>query len=118
MAASDPWLAIGFHVAAILGLAVLTGVPSYFFHPRRLPVEFQNRSVALSYYARAARRAPLVYFLGYIGVGITHSHKGGLYTVLAFAAVQTALWWRISGHARASDPRGATQRSCRISPFR
>jgi hypothetical protein len=34
----------------LLALIVLTGVPSYFFHPRYLPVERQNRAVALSYY--------------------------------------------------------------------
>ena len=30
-----------------------TGVASYFFHPKRLPVELQNRAVAISYYACA-----------------------------------------------------------------
>lgn len=34
-------------------LLAATGVASYFFHPRRLPVEVQNRAVALSYYACA-----------------------------------------------------------------
>jgi hypothetical protein len=41
-------------VAGVLAfLLVLTGVPSYLFHPRRLPVEQQNRALALSYYATA-----------------------------------------------------------------
>jgi hypothetical protein len=38
---------------ALLELVVLTGTTSYAFHPRYLPVESQNRAVALSYYAWA-----------------------------------------------------------------
>ena len=37
-------------IAPILLLIVYTGLPSYFFHPRRLPIERQNRAIALSYY--------------------------------------------------------------------
>ena len=33
-----------------LGLAAMTGVPSYFFHPRYLDIQRQNRAIALSYY--------------------------------------------------------------------
>jgi hypothetical protein len=33
-----------------VGLALATGIPSYFFHPKRLDVVRQNRAVALSYY--------------------------------------------------------------------
>lgn len=35
----------------LLFLAAATGMPSYFFHPREVPVQQQNRAVALSYYA-------------------------------------------------------------------
>jgi hypothetical protein len=34
----------------LLFLAAVTGLPSYFFHPRYLPFEIQNRGIALSYY--------------------------------------------------------------------
>ena len=41
--------------ALLIGLflwpLLASGVPSYFFHPRRLPRELQDRAVALSYYA-------------------------------------------------------------------
>lgn len=37
----------------LLTLYLLIGVPSYFFHPKRLTIEQQNRAVALSYYAAA-----------------------------------------------------------------
>jgi hypothetical protein len=47
-------------IAAVAGLFSLwlflfmgSGVGSYFFHPRRMPVVLQNRAVALSYYACA-----------------------------------------------------------------
>ena len=41
------------NIAALLMLAAVTGMPSYFFHPRALPLEQQNRAVALSYFACA-----------------------------------------------------------------
>ena len=40
-------------VGVLAGLAIATGVPSYSFHPRRLPVARQNRAVAASYFALA-----------------------------------------------------------------
>jgi hypothetical protein len=35
----------------LLFLVAATGVPSYFFHPREVPVQQQNRAIALSYYS-------------------------------------------------------------------
>jgi len=52
--ASLPWSLLVFPVLCILFLAGGTGIPSYFFHPRELPVELQNRAIAMSYYAQAA----------------------------------------------------------------
>ena len=40
-------------VALWLTLAASTGLPSYFCHPRRLPVARQNSLIALSYYTSA-----------------------------------------------------------------
>ncbi|MCH9034411.1 MAG: hypothetical protein IID42_07895 [Planctomycetes bacterium] len=63
MATRPAWLALAFleiwpvalvHLGILLWLAAATGVASYFFHPRDLPVHLQNRAVALSYYANAA----------------------------------------------------------------
>lgn len=42
------------HLAAVTVLIAITGLPSYFFHPRYLSVERQNRAVAMSYYGCAA----------------------------------------------------------------
>ena len=39
--------------AALAALVLVTGVGSYFFHPRRLPVNWQDRAVSISYFACA-----------------------------------------------------------------
>jgi hypothetical protein len=44
---------VAFLFALWLFMFLGTGVGSYFFHPKRLPVILQNRAVALSYYACA-----------------------------------------------------------------
>ncbi len=49
-----PWKMWIAAAALLLFFIAATGVPSYFFHPRRLPVELQNRAVAMSYYTSAA----------------------------------------------------------------
>ncbi len=54
LARGELWPVALLHFGVLLFLAVATGVPSYFFHPRDLPVHVQNRAVALSYYAPAA----------------------------------------------------------------
>ncbi len=40
-----------FPAGSLLFLVLVTGLPSYCFHPRRLAMDEQNRAVALSYYA-------------------------------------------------------------------
>lgn len=45
------WPVVFLNVCLLLFLAGVTGMPSYFFHPRELPLRQQNRAVALSYYA-------------------------------------------------------------------
>lgn len=40
-------------LSVFVGLSAIAGVASYFFHPRDVPVELQNRALALSYYAWA-----------------------------------------------------------------
>ncbi|MEW6252771.1 MAG: hypothetical protein AB1716_19215 [Planctomycetota bacterium] len=54
---TDHWYAWGLAALGYLlicaFLAGAPGVASYFFHPRRLPIEQQNRAIALSYYAWA-----------------------------------------------------------------
>src|SRR5205823_2812668 len=50
-------------IGLLLFFILLTGVGSYFFHPRRLAVLRQNRAVALSYYA-CAPLAPAMWCIG------------------------------------------------------
>lgn len=45
------WPVVLFHMLIIVYLGAITGIPSYFFHPRGIPVALQNRAVAMSYYA-------------------------------------------------------------------
>jgi hypothetical protein len=66
------WFVIVVGGCVLLALAALTGVPSYLFHPRSLPLAQQNRAVALSYYGCAALSlTPLA--LGIAGAGLAVS---------------------------------------------
>ncbi len=51
---SHDWAILAAFVATVLWLAGITGVPSYFFHPKSVTVQQQNRALALSYYACGA----------------------------------------------------------------
>jgi len=89
-------------VGAITGLALLalTGLPSYFFHPRWLPVELQNRAVALCYYANAPLAAsalvPLASIAAYHAVGPPRDLQPVLVLVTAPLTVLVLLmWWSI-----------------------
>lgn len=45
------WVVLGsMPIGALLAVLALAGFPSYFFHPRYIPVAAQNRAIALSYY--------------------------------------------------------------------
>lgn len=82
------------HLAALAALAVITGVPSYFFHPQTLPVERQNRAIALSYYSAASLS---VSPLGVVAAWLLNGIYGGwtlLTAIVAFTAVQYLLYWR------------------------
>lgn len=51
--ATDWWVLGGLNVWAGSALVLLPGLASCFFHPRHLSIEYQNRAIALSYYAWA-----------------------------------------------------------------
>ena len=104
MATRPAWLALAFleiwpvalvHLGILLWLAAATGVASYFFHPRNLPVHLQNRAVALSYYANAALAFTFVPLL----VGWTISESFGIDSWLTITLVavmlfiQLGAWW-------------------------
>ena len=54
LAVSAVWPIAVLHLSLVMYLAAVTGVPSYFFHPRGLSIDMQNRAIALSYYACGA----------------------------------------------------------------
>jgi len=54
---TDWRIGLSLQLTYVLFLAAATGVPTYFFHPRAVPVPQQNRAIALSYYVCA----PLVF---------------------------------------------------------
>jgi len=47
------WPVVTLNVALVLVVAAVTGLPSYFFHERDLPIERENRAISLTYYASA-----------------------------------------------------------------
>jgi hypothetical protein len=101
----------------LLLIVGLTGVASYWFHPRTMPVELQNRAVAMSYYTCA----PMVWLapcaLVYAAIPWLSNVPGlsketlGMFLVLSMAvAVVTILGWWV--HV-ISTLRGTTQSSTR-----
>ena len=70
------WPVAVFHVCLLFFLVVATGVPSYFYHPRDIPVQQQNRAIAMSYYACAALAwTPLPLAILLVGLMVLHIHK-------------------------------------------
>lgn len=68
-AANRPGVLLAFAIvlcAAWLFLAAITGLPSYFFHPKSIAIEAQNRAIALSYYCCAPLAfLPIVFALAF-----------------------------------------------------
>jgi hypothetical protein len=81
-----------------LFLLAATGIPSYAFHPPELPIEQQNRAVAMSYYASAALAwTPLPFFLGLAGMGLLPRHRLIGEALIAWGILlpvgQWVAWW-------------------------
>ncbi len=97
---ADIWPVGVMHVFLMLYLIAITGVPSYFFHPRSVAVQQQNNAVAMSYYACGPLAAapflgPAVFMLiGFplaVLTGTSQSWVG--VAVLASGGIVTAVWW-------------------------
>lgn len=83
-----------FGLPLLLVVAALTGVPSYLFHPRWLPIEMQNRAIALSYYmAGPLGFSPLVCIGGAIAAWSVR-REAGVIAIAAGALAVFLLWWR------------------------
>jgi len=69
---SGAWVVL--NACLFLFLLAATGVPSYFFHPQQVPVEKQNRAIALSHYACAPLAwIPLIIILSVL-LGISSNY--------------------------------------------
>jgi hypothetical protein len=85
------------YAAFLLFLLAATGMPSYFFHPKAVPVVQQNRAIALSYYASgplALMALPLLALAAGWVVGF--DHLVGMFFLLLGAILPLALmavWW-------------------------
>ena len=82
----------------LLFLVGATGLPSYYFHPPEVPVEQQNRAVAMSYYAAAALAwTPLSFLIGLAGMGLLPRHRvlGEALVALGMLlpGAQVVAWW-------------------------
>lgn len=93
-------------LAILLLFLLLTGVHTYWFHPRRLPVVRQNRAVALAYYGGAPLALVVIPALLCVAVAVMHATQLNdnnqawavvrvteIATILAAFAV-VALTWR------------------------
>ncbi len=99
-----------FLLCLLVFLAAASGVHSYFFHPRDLPVHLQNRAIALSYYAHA----PLAWTPVPIGLAsaawwLANSHSLTAAWLIMFAVplllLELLSWWlAIAGFARDTIP--------------
>ena len=89
------WPVVTLNVGLVLVLAAITGVPSYFMHPRAQPTEQQNRAVALSFYACGPLAwLPLALLLGSVGPVLDYYWNaigGDSDMLLLWAVLPTAL---------------------------
>ena len=89
------WFIVVCGLGVLLALIAVTGLPSYFFHPRFLTIDRQNRAVALSYYgcaALACTPAALLLMWVTIAIGETqHDLDLVLYLLTEFAFIAVCL---------------------------
>jgi hypothetical protein len=86
--------AVIYLIAAAATFAVITGLPSYFFHPRGISIERQNRAIALSYYACAPLAlGPFLFPIGWAIHG-TFGEGVGIVPANTLLVLQCAIWWR------------------------
>lgn len=99
----NTWPVIIGHVCLVLFLAGGSGLPSYFFHPQRLPPEHQNRAIALSYYTLAPFSfLPFVYVLGFFAYwadtllgGVSWNWLPAAWT-LGLLVGAMGVWWYVA----------------------
>ena len=89
------WPIAAGHVGLLMFLAGATGLPGYFFHPRHLSTQQQDRCIALSYYGSAALAWTPLTIATAVVVGIPLSQGFFAAVVLipiALAVLQAVFW--------------------------
>lgn len=91
------WIPTSLHVGYILFLAAATGIPSYFFQHRSVPIRQQNRAIALGYYACGPLSLALVPSAFWsIGMQLDfNNNRGDLCALLTFSTAigLFVVWW-------------------------
>ncbi len=94
---ADVWPVAILHLCFLIFLAAATGVPSYFFHPRGVPVYLQNRAIALSYYASGSLAVIVLPVLAGVTPAIVDlPERLAIICVLIAVLIpvgQVAAWW-------------------------
>jgi hypothetical protein len=88
----------------LLTLLAFTGIPGYFFHARSLPIERQNRAVALSYYGCASLAlGPVALLAAIVGASVwqTGRHEYLTWLIAALLTLAILLWSWVSWSALA-----------------
>ncbi len=91
------WPVFVFLGCVFLFLAAATGMPSYFFHPKRLEVATQNKAIALSYYASGSLAVTFLPVFA-LAMGLTSEttsrwHSGLVTGALLVIFAQWVGWW-------------------------
>ncbi|MCH7596426.1 MAG: hypothetical protein IID35_07690 [Planctomycetes bacterium] len=96
------WSVVILLTSALLFLVAATGVPSYFFHPRGVDTELQNRAIALSYYSSGVLSfigVPLLALVVGVNLGIA-TDWGTFFILVGFLVPcgQFVAWWLDLNH--------------------
>jgi len=90
---TDWWFVVLVGLCAGLALSAFSGAPTYLFHPRKAPLERQNRAVALAYYANAPLAlSPLLAALAWLATLVVQPDNfSGKFLIVGFLIVLPAL---------------------------
>jgi hypothetical protein len=98
LAYADVWPMAIVYACFVLFLAAATGLPSYFFQPKDIPIAQRNRAIALSYYACGPLAVLFVPLACYImGLAFMRSDEKAALLVFLLGALlpcgQLYAWW-------------------------
>jgi len=109
------WSPVVLCLCLVLFVAAATGVPSYFFHPKSLPLAVQNRAVAMSYYACGAMAVSVLpAAVGVVALLVPEKEEtwrsGLALFAVCFSLGQFVAWWLDLMHIAARTMRQMRRR--------